>query len=208
MDFKKNRRPAYVLYYMMIAGCVLISFMILMLTVSLFTESEHYIMFESIELEIEQLAQYDKIESGNIAINVSNHVHAGATVFSAKNDFTSSFLWFRLWTILRFILIGIVLFLFSKIAKTVIDKEPFHEKNSKYLYYIGFILITSPILYFLFNLYINSVFNGINFPEGIHYISEELSLDWNFTIFGIFILALAYVFKEGTRMHKEQQLTV
>ena len=115
---------------------------------------------------------------------------------------------FYLINILKLALYFSVLFLLGKIFKSIIEEEPFHEKNPKRLYTIGWLLILYKFLFLGYNfLFAQPFFEQLNFAQGFTITHLDFYGD-SFLYAGFFMVVLGYVFKEGTRLHKEQKLTV
>jgi len=106
-------------------------------------------------------------------------------------------------------LAGLILFyvMLNFILRTVIEKNPFNAKNSMRLYIMGGALISIDILHLLQSTLLSNSFNQILEKQRLFleagFINSQGSI-----YFGLAIMLLGYVFKEATRIHEEQKLTV
>lgn len=104
------------------------------------------------------------------------------------------------------IILFVFLFYFARIMKNVAQGDIFAGKNSRLLFITGFILIGSSLLNFLFTMLPSPIIEGVALNDG-NTIESVLFMK-DYLVAGIFLIVLAYVFKEGTRIYEEQKLTV
>lgn len=160
-----------------------------------------------VKVELAQFSGFENLQFENVSFTISENVSSSAIITGNSKEAWRPALGFFLITVFKHIILIAILFLLSKILKTVIDNEPFAEKNSTYLFAIGWVLLLTPSVFFLFNYFAQSYFAKIPFPEGARIISLDI-IDPNFLFAGIFMMVLGYVFREGNQLYEEQKLTV
>ena len=116
---------------------------------------------------------------------------------------------FQFALILPFLVIGLlVIYHLRKIFATLAGGDPFSKGNSRRIKTIGWLVITATVfkavLSFLFGLYF---MNFISLPGLILEANIRLE-DFSGVFAGIIILILAEVFKYGSLLQEEQNLTV
>lgn len=105
------------------------------------------------------------------------------------------------------VLVIAILFFVRKMIRSALKNEPFAEHNGHYLTYIGYLLIASPFmesaLQFILVTYLK---NFVQLSNAIHLTA----IDFNFgdVFVGVLILILAQVFKYGTTLQQDKNLTV
>jgi magnesium-transporting ATPase (P-type) len=108
---------------------------------------------------------------------------------------------------MKFATMCIFLFMLTRILKSVINSNPFASKNSSRLFVMGISMIFLSLFSILQNYLLVSAFNNSSFASDFDFGMSPLGLDGS-VVFGLSLILLSYVFKEGTRLYEEQKLTV
>ena len=106
----------------------------------------------------------------------------------------------RLMRVLRFALLFAFFFLFSRIFRSVVQKNPFDSKNSLRLYIMGTLLIGLTVLNGLHSHLIAKVLSALPGGPSLNF-SSVLELDF-LPFFGLVLLFLGYVYKKGNEMNE------
>jgi hypothetical protein len=208
--FKNDWTLAHFLYYISKIGYILtFCYLLLMLLIFLFQLQGDQVGTEKIPLKIElhQFSDTNDWVLESETLSVSENVTTQVNIKATEKSPTSAVIGFHLLTMVEKVLLFVILLLFNKIFKTIIDEEPFSKKNPKYLFIIGWIVFLMPIFYHLIDYIAQPYFAQLALPEGVRILG--LAFSGNGSIYvGIFIILLGYVFKEGNRLYQEQKLTV
>ncbi|MDQ8205094.1 DUF2975 domain-containing protein [Pelagicoccus sp. SDUM812003] len=94
-----------------------------------------------------------------------------------------------------------------EIMKTVYAGDPFVESNAKRVRWIGLILIIATFAEAISELVVYGYADATFVTKGFD-LDGRLSLDFIQLIAGMCVLVLSEVFRQGTRMREEQELTV
>jgi len=208
--FKNDWTLAHLLYYLSQIGYILTGvYLIMMISMLASQLKDGQLMSNQIpvRMEVEQLKQETPVQLNESKLYFSDTVE-GKIGFSKTTDGS-------IWPVIGFyvielskqIILFITLFLFSKIFKTIINEEPFSEKNPIYLFTIGWILVLTPLAFQFIGLFFQSFFANLQLPEGIQILGLNSYGD-GYILAGIFMIVLGYVFREGNRLYEEQRLTV
>lgn len=100
----------------------------------------------------------------------------------------------------------LVTFQLKKIFSNFTRKEPFTLSNSKRIRLIGIILIASSLINFLFGIFYTNYINT-NFQWNER-VSFTQSLDVSTILMGLLIMILAEIFRLGTELQEEKNLTI
>ena len=100
----------------------------------------------------------------------------------------------------------LVTFQLKMILSNFTRKEPFTLSNSKRIRLIGVILIASSLINFLFGIfYTNYINTNFQWNESITFTQ---SLDISTILMGLLIMILAEIFRVGTELQEEKNLTI
>ena len=98
-------------------------------------------------------------------------------------------------------------YLLHLLLKNVVNKDPFNEKNARYLFTIGWVLIGAEVIALLLALPQISLTNSLSLPDSMRYLILSPT-GIGSTLLGVTAIVFGHIFKEATRMHEEQKLTV
>ncbi|NGP87497.1 DUF2975 domain-containing protein [Fodinibius halophilus] len=210
MTFNKDWTLAHFLYYISQIGYVLIGGLILIQTFTFFMQSQNNHLSTDlipVQLEVQEFKEASDIKAGEVTLHINEEMNGRVRLSTSDKSSQWPIIGFFLVGLLKYVILAIVLFLFSKLFKTIIDKEPFSEKNPTYLFTIGWILFLAPFTIPALNFFVHPYFASLDLPENLS-IAGLTYMGDGYAYAGIFILVLGYVFKEGNRLYKEQQLTI
>ena len=216
MKLRKDWSLAYLLLYICQIGYWLIIINLgveLFMSASLF--SNDYVIIDNIpvHLELEKFEEYKEIEFENTYLNIAERMSTDIHISGPYDEIKIAFFFFNGLKLYENTVFFIILFMLSKVLRSVAEGDPFHGKNPSHLYVIGWTLIIYSIINISFQFMSAGHFISLPFfsdlalPEGIDITSLNLFGE-DFLLDGIFIIVLGYVFKEGARIHEEQKLTV
>ncbi|MDZ7808435.1 MAG: DUF2975 domain-containing protein [Gracilimonas sp.] len=133
-------------------------------------------------------------------------VHASFMVQNNYSGFSAQITKVHAVRILRMIILAGFLLLLSRIIKSIIQENPFEQKNSFRLYAMGGLLIFLSVVDVLHGYLIANALSTLPMKSSLHF-SPIIEIDV-LIFFGLILLLLGYVFKEGNRIYEEQKLTV
>ncbi len=107
----------------------------------------------------------------------------------------------------RFIALFIFFFSLNRILKTVTKDEPYHLKNPTRLFIMGVSIMSLSLIQFIQSFLFVHYLSKSPFGEQLEFTPGFSGGDGSI-IFGLAIVLLGFVFKEGARIHEEQKLTV
>lgn len=218
MKFKKDWSLAYFLYYMSLLGCIGIVWTFINLISIQFIVLDHIPTITLAQVPVSVVIQDRESpntweSSGNI-ISVEDldfrftsrsksfvwimgnaREHLGATLFFNG-------IWF-----LEKLTLFLLFFFGSRILKNVAEKDPFNSSNSRYFFTSGFLMAGCGILDIILKIIPVPLLDTLEFPPHVRILNVDFFEDY-FLIAGILLIVFGYVFKEGTRIHEEQKLTV
>ncbi|MEQ8525249.1 DUF2975 domain-containing protein [Gracilimonas sp.] len=216
MKLRKDWSLAYLLLYICQIGYWLIIIGVgaeLIMNTAFMSQERVVINDISVHLELQQFEEYNDIELENIRLNIHEDMESQVQISGPYDEIKSAFFFFNGLKLYENIVFFIILFMLSKVLRSVAEGDPFQAKNSSHLYVIGWTLIISSIINISFQFmsaghFISlPLFSDLALPEGIDITSLNL-FGKDFLMNGIFIIVLGYVFKEGARIYEEQKLTV
>jgi len=207
---KNDWSLAYFLYYIFrISAWLYILLIIVQLTttVTMFTSEGRYmaLLQNPVSFNIENFSESSSFETNSAKGYLVGRAEGTVNLMLKKSSVEPAAYLLILFYYFDYAALVFGLFLFSGIMKSVTEKEPFQHKNIRRLYIIGGMVILAPFYFTLKKWTITSLIET-SYLQGI-----ELTWypkDTNLIVAGIFIIVLAYVFKEGARMHEELKLTV
>ncbi|MTI89544.1 MAG: DUF2975 domain-containing protein [Balneolaceae bacterium] len=208
MKLKNDWTLAHLLYYLSWYGAGLIALgIILTVLFSLLLGHPSPVLGEiSVRVQIESIKGATEVIDAQSSLFIRNPADAMFFVQSDSWDFSPVILLLYVLEHIKLVAMAIVLYLFSKIFKSIIDQVPFHEKNPFYLFCIGWIFFLSSTLDFILNQFIESSLKTLSIEAGYQITGVQVFGDY--MILGIFMIVIGYVFKEGNRLKKEQELTI
>lgn len=104
---------------------------------------------------------------------------------------------------------GIILYglsLLGRILRSLRREEPWDYQNSKNLKMIGYLMLLAVPYKYIIGWLSYLMINQIQLSEGISLFWPPIA--WELGLAGLAVLLVAYIFEEGTRLYKEQRLTV
>lgn len=210
MEFKKDWSLAYFLYYTCWIGYWSIGlYLIVTIASTIMVSSDGYtrLLDLPVLMEVEEFSEYNELEMYTASINIPEQfpVNIDIKVQTDKHSFKIVLL-FLIQSLSSFVLI-FVLFLLSTIFKNVAEENPFDPVNPKNLFYSGVITLITGCINTILIFTPIPLIQELDLPIG--YAIKHLSLPTDILLLvGITLIVLAYVFKEGARIHEEQKLTV
>ena len=207
---KSDWSLAYFLYYIsrIMAWLYIVTIAVqLTTTITMFTSEGRYfaLLQNPVSLTVENFSETTSFETNSVKGNLTNRVEGTANLMLKKSSVEPAAYLLMLFDYLDYGILAFGLFLFSGIMKSVTEKEPFRQKNTRRLYIIGVMVLLAPFYIALKQWLVTSLIKGSYF-QGLEI--NWLPKDNNLILAGIFIIVLGYVFKEGTRIYEEQKLTV
>ncbi len=94
-----------------------------------------------------------------------------------------------------------------QIVWSVEEGDPFVSQNAKRLRMMGVIMIASAFVGALLKFAVSGYADAVLRPTGFN-LDGHFGLDFNTIILGLSVIALSEVFRIGTQMREEQQLTI
>ncbi|WP_421773428.1 DUF2975 domain-containing protein [Gracilimonas sp.] len=216
MKLRKDWSLAYLLLYLCQIGYWLIIISVgteVFMSIAFVSQERVVINDIPVHFELQQFEEYNDIELENISLNILERMKSNLQVSGPYEEIKGAFFFFNGLKLYENAVFFFILFMLSKVLRSVAEGDPFHSNNPFYLYMIGWTLIASFLINFSFQ-FLNMghfislpLLSGLSLPDGIDITSLDLFGE-NFLMAGIFIIVLGYVFKEGARMYEEQKLTV
>lgn len=133
-------------------------------------------------------------------------VHASFMVKNEYPEFSSQVNKVHAVRVFRLLILAGFLFILTHIIKSIIQENPFEKRNSKRLYLLGSLLILLSVVNVLHGYLIAHALSQLPMENTLNF-SPIIEIDV-LIFFGLILLLLGYVFKEGNRIHEEQKLTV
>lgn len=211
MKSKKDWSLTRVLYhlswmgYWIVVGIALFE-MLLFIHTFLVGETSAIYTFEAKILTEEHLTVSEEARH-NSYITILPVVEGRAFMVLKNND--SVLLYFYLLAIKAFEFISLFVFfyLLHLLLKNIIARDPFNEKNQRYLFTIGWVFIASEVIALLLLVAQIPLSEFFAFPDAIRSISLSPAGAGS-VLLGIIAIVFGYIFKEANRMYEEQKLTV
>lgn len=100
-----------------------------------------------------------------------------------------------------------ITFLLTKVFKNVVVERPFVPENALYLKIIALLIMASSVVTFIQDLIINGFLKENFLLEGSQ-IRSHLTIDVKTIFAGLIILIIAQIFRTGTNLKEEHDLTV
>ena len=212
MKLKKDWSLAYFLYYMFRIGfwlLILLPFLEILLISYTFADRSFLITKRSIPvvLTIDAFSDYKDFSTGGIIISIPEEVRGSSNIRTDDKSYSWALHYYNTVMIFAGLIIAVIFLFASKILKNVAEGSPFDKRNPRYLFIVGWILLTASILY-MSSIYLPMpLLEDIVLTDGIR-VKSILINEQNSMIGGFMCLVLGYVFKEGNRIYEEQKLTV
>lgn len=210
MKFKKDWSLAYFLYYTCWIGYWSIGlYLIVSIASTIIVSSDGYtrLLDLPIILEVEEYSELNELELPTASINIPEQFPIDIDIKAQTNEHGFDImLLFLIQSLSSFSLIA-VLFLLSSIFKNVAEEDPFNQDNPKNLFYCGVITLATGCINIVLFFTPVPLLQELSLPAGyqIQHLSSPTDI---LLLIGITFIVLAYVFKEGARIHEEQKLTV
>lgn len=161
-----------------------------------------------VSIKPEELGAQEKIyrkDGGYLLVGTSLYSQP-ALIKNSEDSLHGSYTVF-LTRLLRFSVFFVFYFFLMRLLKTVIHNRPFDSKNPARLYIMGISVMCLPLIHFAQSMVLSRFFNQ-NMPDSaINFDATVIGNSGSF-VFGLAIVLLGYVFKEGARIYQEQKLTV
>ncbi|MDW7739691.1 MAG: DUF2975 domain-containing protein [Bacillota bacterium] len=145
--------------------------------------------------------------------NVMLRIETPGIAFSFNEGFTQTdaqkLFIYQFALVLPLLAIGLlVIYQLRKILATLVDETPFTIDNARRIAVIGYSIIAATIIRAVLNMLIGLYFSStVNLPGLELYANIRLE-DFSGILIGALVLILAEVFKHGSRLQEEQDLTV
>jgi hypothetical protein len=133
-------------------------------------------------------------------------VKARFLVNNSDNSFESKNLLLISVRFLKMIILVAFFYLLSKILKSVTKDNPFNPLNSRRLIAMGGLLVVQALIAFGHAFFVVHIFSTLQIEPALEFRPDFESV--NSIFFGLLIMLLGFVFREATRIHEEQKLTV
>lgn len=207
---KSDWSLAHFLYYIsQISAWLYILMVVVQLTttITMFNSDGRYmaLLQKPVSVTVENFSVTTSFETNSLKGHLTDRVEGTANLMLKKSSVEPAAYLLILFDYLDYGILAFGLFLFSGIMKSVTEKEPFRQKNTRRLYTIGVMVMLAPFYIALKQWFVTSLIKG-SYLQGINLYWYPK--DTNLIIAGIFIIVLGYVFKEGAKLYEEQKLTV
>lgn len=107
---------------------------------------------------------------------------------------------------LKMLILVAFFYLLARILKSVITENPFNPLNSKRLLIMGGLLVFHALVAFGHALFVADIFSSLQVDPTLSFKADFESV--NSIFFGPLVMLLGFIFREATRIHEEQKLTV
>lgn len=210
MKLKKDWSLAHFLYYnvwVIMIGLVLV--FISISSVYLTAGSDFFLNAPftdpMIQVDSKEFVSTDFLVNGESYL-MPIQVNGRFLVTNSETGFTSKNIQLLILRFLKMVILVAFFFLLSKILKSIINKNPFDSLNSKRLFTMGGLLLLFSLIQIVHVLLVTDIFTSLQ-------IEPSLSFDPNFGslhsfLYALLVLLLGYIFKEASKIHEEQKLTV
>lgn len=210
MKLKKDWSLAHFLYYnvwVIMIGLVLV--FISISSVYLTAGSDFFLNAPftdpMIQVDSKEFVSTDFLVNGESYL-MPIQVNGRFLVTNSETGFTSKNIQLLILRFLKMVILVAFFFLLSKILKSIINRNPFDSLNSKRLFTMGGLLLLFSLVQIVHVLLVTDIFTSLQ-------IEPSLSFDPNFGslhsfLYGLLVLLLGYIFKEASKIHEEQKLTV
>lgn len=160
----------------------------------------------SVRVSLENFEQVFGInESG---VNVFTNSSMSVNLSSLNEAYQSSWL-YHLAVILKLGLYGAALYgltLVKRILKSIMDKKPWQEQNTKRLNIIGYLMVLAVPYNYGIGWMTYLLVQSTELPENVSLLWPIFHLEIGLA--GVVVGLVAYLFNEGIKLHEEQKLTV
>ncbi len=201
---------AHFLYYMARISawlCILLIITQVFTTVTLLNSDGRYMALQqfNVTFSADGFSETSAFETNSVKGHIGNRLDGTANLMLKKSSIEPASYLLILFDLLDYALLAFGLFVLARLLKTVTEGEPFHPANIRRLYILGGMVILIPAYsalkqWAVISLIESSSLQGFEF----HFYHTQS----NFVMLGILVIVLGYVFKEGTRIYREQQLTI
>ena len=210
MKLKKDWSLAHFLYYnvwIIIIGLI-VSFISISSTyltggVSFFINAPY--SDPMVQVDSEKLITTDFLVNGEhylIPIQVKGRflVNNSESSFATKNLLLIAIRFLKMMILVAFF------YLLARILKSIIKENPFDPLNSKRLLIMGGLLVFYALFAFGHTLFVAGIFSSLQIDPILNFKADFQSV--NSIFFGLLVMLLGFVFREATKIHEEQKLTV
>lgn len=212
MGLKKDWTLAHFLYYL--SAFMLIGIVAQTITFHLPTLYGQHTLSSTFRVDSPMVIDSDYFEldkrrllfdDGSV-FTLGSRVYVYPMLISSEKAPTGAFV-IILFRVLKLLCLFTFYLMLNFILKTVTQNNPFDPKNTLRLFMMGGSIIALDIFHFIQSNLLSGSFNKV-------LQNHELTLEAGFNqsqgsvYFGLAIVLLGYVFKEATRIHLEQKLTV
>jgi|GEM_PF-3673565 len=207
---KNDWTLTHFLFYITWFG-ILSSILVVLTTLFIYYQSAEnaLLIFPHIDplVEIQNLEiEDDELLSNNGDYLMPLRIYSNVGIASFGDDFSGYNLPLLALRLAKFGCLLLLFLYFSRILKSVIDKNPFNPRNHVRLYLMGIFLIGFSVFDSVLGISISSSLNNIGFQSEIMF-KPVFNVD-QFVYLGLILVVLGFVFKEATLIHEEQKLTV
>ncbi len=211
MKLKKDWSLAYFLYY--ITWFLLIGLVLNFVTFFAFNFIDEHDFFTTMPV-IDPMIEIDPAGFVNNDLLTNNEgvflsplsIHTRLMIQSDMPAFKSGVEKVHGIRIVRLVILFLFFFILTRILKSVVQKNPFEKENSKRLYIMGALLFALAAVNILHGYLIANALTALALEPSVTF-SPVIEIDF-LLFFGLVLLLLGYVFKEGARIYEEQKLTV
>lgn len=127
-------------------------------------------------------------------------------VNNSDNSFESKNLLLIAIRFLKMIILVAFFYLLSRILKSVTNDNPFNPLNSRRLIAMGGLLVVQALVAFGHAFFVVHIFSTLQIEPALDFKPDFESV--NSVFFGLLIMLLGFIFREATKIHEEQKLTV
>lgn len=207
---KNDWSLAHFLYYMARISawlCILLIITQVVTTVTLLNSDDRYMALQqfSVTFSADGFSESSEFETNSVKGHIGDRLNGTANLMLKKSSIEPASYLLILFDLFDYALLAFGLFLLARLLKTVTEGEPFRPANVRRLYILGAMVILMPAYSALKQWAVISLIESSSLQGFEFYFYHTHS---NFILFGILLIVLGYVFKEGARIYREQQLTV
>lgn len=210
MKLKSDWSLSYFLHYFcwLSYWIIAIAFLTQVLT-SILINAKGYTRIHEVPVNIysTSLEAYNDIDSESIKVQIPKTMQTLVSVSADTGQHGRGILVLYAIKTFHAVLLFLTFFILSRVFKNVAMNNPFHPKNSRHLFTIGWIFIVTGIIAVVIGFLPVPLIGTVNTQSSFKIISLNLRGDM-YILFGIVTTVFSYIFKEGARIYEEQKLTV
>ena len=210
MKLKNYLSLSYLVYFLFVVSFMVMTGIIgylMFQNIMGYSEKSHAIVYSHPIILSSDQDVFTTFNQDDLTIQLYNSNRGSMMIFGKPKDHVSAYLYHNFVYFFEKFSLLCALFWGSLLFRNFAHNNYFNAINIRFFFLIGWTLFLTSIFYEVLNLFPKPLLTDLPFREKGFSFYKRYTTDYFMTI-GLISIVFGYVFKEATRIHEEQKLTV